>query len=221
MTKYNIALVDDELLFTRGMKLLLEQEEDIHVIAEATNGQQILDLLKQDQYHIDIVLLDLSMPVMDGVDALLEIGRLHPEVKVIILSSHYNDSIILRLLDDGASGFLAKSEKPEDVVTTIREVGQRGFCINDHILQLIRNRRLLAKNKELNCALTDREKEIVNLMCNEYTSKEIGKKLFISSRTVDGHRNKIFEKTGCKNIAGVIVYAIERNIFEINISKYQ
>jgi len=220
MIKHKVILVDDELLFISGMRLLLELEDDIEVVGEASNGRELLDSLGNGA-GADVVLLDLSMPVLDGVDTLSLMGQQYPDMKVIILSSHYNDSIILRLLDEGASGFLAKNESPTEVVRTIRQVGERGFCINDHILQLIRNRRLLAKHKELDCSLSARELEIVNLMCNEYTSKEIANKLFISPRTVDGHRNKILEKTGCKNIAGVVVYAIERNIFEIKISKYQ
>ena len=220
MIKHKVVLVDDELLFIKGMRLLLEQEEDIEVVGEASHGREFFDNMNKGTVA-DVVLLDLSMPVLDGVDTLSLIGQQYPDMKVIILSSHYNDSIILRLLDEGVSGFLAKNESPAEVVRTIRQVGERGFCINDHILQLIRNRRLLAKTKELDCSLSARELEIVNLMCNEYTSKEIASKLFISPRTVDGHRNKILEKTGCKNIAGVVVYAIERNIFEINISKYQ
>ena len=221
MTKFKMTIVDDEKLFVKGIKLILESEDDIEVVNEASNGKELLDLLTRPDYESDIILLDLSMPVLDGVDTLLEINRLGYDLKIIILTSHYNDSIILKLLDEGVSGFLAKDVDPDEVILTIRKVAENGFYINDYILQLIRNRRLIAKKKEAIDTLSSREKEVINLMCHEFTTKEIAQKLYISPRTVEGHRNRILEKTGCKNIAGVVVYAIEHNMYEINLSKYR
>jgi len=220
MTKFKVTIADDENLFIKGMKLILEQEDDLIVTNEVNNGKELIDLLDEEDHEVDVILLDLSMPVLDGIDTLIEINKTKPGYKIIILSSHYNDSIILKLLDEGASGFLAKNEDPDEVINTIRQVASKGFHINDYILQLIRNRRLLAKNKDILSNLSSRELEIIKLMCMEYTTKEIAKELFISPRTVDGHRNRILEKTGCKNIAGVVVYAIVRNIFKVNINRY-
>lgn len=221
MTECKIAIVDDEKLFIRGIKLLLEMEGDLKVTHEANNGQEFMDMVIQPEFDADVVLLDLSMPIKDGIDTLLEINKKKIGLKIIILTSHYNDSIILKLLDEGVSGFLAKNENPDQFILTIRKVMEKGFYINDHIMQLIRNRRLLAQKKAHSEVLTSREMEIVNLLCNELTTKEIARQLFISPRTVEGHRNRILEKTGCKNIAGVVVYAIEHNLFEVNISKYK
>jgi DNA-binding NarL/FixJ family response regulator len=221
MTKTKVAIVDDEILMIKGMKVLLEQEGDIIVTNEATNGRELLDLIISRSLDADIILLDLSMPEMDGVDALKEINRFDEEYKIIVLTSHYNDSLILKMLDEGVSGFLAKNENPEDVINTIRKVAQKGFHINDHVLQLIRQRRFLAKKKNNKESLSKREIEIIEHVCNELSTKEIAEKLFISPRTVEGHRNRILEKTGCKNIAGVVVYAIEHNLFAVNISKFQ
>ena len=221
MIKHKITIVDDEQLFKAGVKLLLELEADIEVIHEASNGQELLDLVEEPNFQSDVILLDLSMPVLDGIDTLRILNERDHGFKIIILSSHYNDSIILKLLDEGVSGFLAKNEDPGVVMHTIRKVAENGFYINDYILQLIRNRRLIAKTKETIVGLTTRELEIITLICNEFTTKEIAQKLYISPRTVEGHRNRILEKTKCKNIAGVVVYAIEHNMYEVNITKFR
>ena len=220
MTKYKVAIVDDEKLIRQGMKLILEQGNKIEVTNVAENGQDLIDQIDSNNFHADIILLDLSMPVLDGIDTLIELNkRGHPH-QIIILTSHYNDSIILKLLDEGAAGFLAKNEDPSEVIKTVIQVGEKGFHINDYILQLIRKRRLLSAQKKLKLELTPREIDIIGLICEEYTNKEIAEKLYISPRTVEGHRNRILEKTQCKNIAGVVIYAIEHNLFDVKISKY-
>lgn len=220
MTKYKVAIVDDETLLRQGMKMILEQGNNIEVTNVAENGQDLINQIDANTFDADIILLDLSMPVMDGIDTLLELNRRDLSYNIIILTSHYNDSIILKLLDEGAAGFLAKNEDPSEVIKTVIQVGEKGFHINDYILQLIRKRRLLSAQKKLKLELTPREIEIIGLICQEYTNKEIAEKLYISPRTVEGHRNRILEKTQCKNIAGVVIYAIEHKLFDVNISKY-
>ena len=220
MTKYKVALVDDEQLIRQGLKMILEQGGKIEITNQAENGQDLLDQIDSGTFEADVILLDLSMPVLDGIDTLLEFNKRELSQNIVILTSHYNDSIILKLLDEGAAGFLAKNEDPSEVIKTVIQVAEKGFFINDYILQLIRKRRLLSAQKKLKLELTPREIEIIGLICQEYTNKEIAEKLFISPRTVEGHRNRILEKTQCKNIAGVVIYAIEHNLFDVNISKY-
>lgn len=220
MTKYKIAIVDDEVLFIEGMKLILGQNEQLEITNTAQNGAELLELIKTKQFNADVIMLDLSMPVLDGVDTLLALNEMKHPAKVIILSSHYNDSIIVKLLDEGAAGFLAKNENPDEVIKTIIKVAKKGFYINDYILQLIRNRRLLASRKKLHSNLSKREVEILILICEENTNKEIAEKLFISPRTVEGHRNRILDKTNSKNTAGLVIFAIENNLIDINISRF-
>ena len=220
MTKYKVALVDDEKLIRQGLKMILEQGKKIEITNQAENGKVLLDQIDAGTFEADVILLDLSMPVMDGIDTLMEFNKRDLPHHIIILTSHYNDSIILKLLDEGAAGFLAKNEDPAEVIKTVIQVAEKGFFINDYILQLIRKRRLLSAQKKLKLDLTPREIEIIGLICQEYTNKEIAEKLFISPRTVEGHRNRILEKTQCKNIAGVVIYAIEHNLFDVKISKY-
>lgn len=221
MDKIKVCLVDDEKLFIAGMKVILEMEDDIVVPIVASNGKDFFDKYEGNEDSVDIILLDLEMPIMDGVDALKKIMEKNLNVKVIILTSHYNDSMIIRLLDEGASGFLAKNENPDAVIETIKQIYKRGFHINDYIIQLIRNRRLMADRKLQNLDLTQREIDVLKLICMEYTNKEIGDKLNISPRTVEGYRQSILEKTYCKNTAGIVIYAIEHQLFDVKISKYK
>ncbi len=220
MTKLKIAIVDDELLFIQGMKLILEQNEMLEVTNTAKSGLELLGQLNSGEFEADIVLLDLSMPEMDGIDTLLKLNTMNVSVQVIILTSHYNDAMIVKLLDEGVAGFLAKNEDPQEVINTILKVGEKGFHINDHILQLIRNRRLLAKKNKLSEHLSPREIEILKLICQEHTNKEIAQKLFLSTRTIEGHRNRMLLKTQSKNTAGLVLYAVINNIVTIDNSKY-
>ena len=220
MSKIKIAITDDELLFIQGLKMILEHEPDLEVSFSAQNGKVLTEKLTAAPDIADIVLLDLEMPVMDGVDALMEIVNRNYPIKVIILTSHYNDGMIIKLLDEGAAGFLAKNEDPDIVIETIRQVHQKNFYINNYILQLIRNRRLFAKKRVAQQELTKRETEILSLICEENTNKEIADKLYLSARTVEGHRQNILEKTGCKYTVGLVIYAIEHHIIDINISRY-
>lgn len=216
-----LIIAEDENLFIQGLRMIFSQNPDIKIIETANNGRELIDIIVKDKLEPDIILLDLSMPVLDGIDTLLELNQMNLSAKVIILSSHYNDSIIIKLLDEGVSAFLAKNEHPDEVIKAIVEVHKKGFYINDYIMQLIRNRRLLAKKKQLHTELSNRELEILKLICQEFTTKEIAEKLYISPRTVEGHRNRILEKTHAKNTVGIVLYAIEHKILELNINKYQ
>lgn len=220
MTKIKIAIVDDELLFIAGMKAILEREENFEVSYTASNGAELIESFQKEDFDIDIILLDLSMPKTDGIDTLRYLNKHKITQKIIILTSHYNDSIIIKLLDEGASGFLAKNESPSEVIQTIKMVHTKGFYINDYIMQLIRNRRLFASKKQISEELSSREIEVLKLICEEYSTKEIADKLFISTRTVEGHRNKILEKTFSKNVAGLVIYAIEHGHIDVHFSKY-
>ena len=125
------------------------------------------------------------------------------------------------MLDEGASGFLAKNEDPVVVIDTIRKVIQKGFHINDYILNLVRHRRLNSKKKVIQTDLSLREIEVLKLICEEYTNKEIADKLFISTRTVEGHRKSLLEKIECKNTAGLVIYAIEHGLIEVNVLRFR
>lgn len=220
-TLYRVGIVDDEKLFISGIKLILSQHPNISVDFTAVNGKDLLEHLKNSPHMLDVVLLDLSMPVMDGVEALQSILQLPHYPRIIILSSHYNAGIISKMIRDGASAFLNKNEEPNEVLNTVLNVAEKGYHFNDFVFKVLRERNLTPPGKPDINILTEREDEILKLICEEFTNKEIGEKLFISARTVEGHRQNLLLKIGAKNTAGLIIYAIEKQIYKVRISRYQ
>lgn len=215
-----VALADDEALFRKGMKLLLEDYEGISVILEAQDGAQLLQLLQQAPTLPDVLLLDMKMPNLNGVDTAKALQEQFPSIKIIVLSTYFSKAFIVNMIELGAGSYLPKNANPDEVVATIREVYNHGFSYNQAVLEVIRDN-MLQKSKpkmplSFGVEITSREKEILQLICEEYTTGEIAEKLFISPRTVDGHRNNLLEKLGCKNVAGLVVYAIQHQLVKIS-----
>jgi DNA-binding NarL/FixJ family response regulator len=216
----HLALADDEALFRKGMKLLLEDYEGISVVLEAQDGEQLLQLLDQASTLPDVLLLDMKMPNLNGVDTAKALQERFPSIKIIVLSTYFSKAFIVNMIELGAGSYLPKNANPDEVVATIREVHNNGFSYNQAVLEVIRDN-MLQKSKpkmplSFGVEITSREKEILQLICEEYTTGEIAEKLFISPRTVDGHRNNLLEKLGCKNVAGLVVYAIQHQLVKIN-----
>ena len=216
----HLALADDEALFRKGMKLLLEDYEGISVILEAQDGEQLLQLLREVTTLPDVLLLDMKMPNLNGVDTAKALLENFPNIKIIVLSTYFSKAFIVNMIELGAGAYLPKNATPDEVVATIREVYTNGFSYNQAVLEVIRDN-MLQKSKpkmplSFGVDITSREKEILQLICEEYTTGEIAEKLFISPRTVDGHRNNLLEKLGCKNVAGLVVYAIQHQLVKIN-----
>lgn len=216
----HLALADDEALFRKGMKLLLEDYEGISVVLEAQDGEQLLQQLRQATTLPDVLLLDMKMPNLNGVETAKVLQENFPSIKIIVLSTYFSKAFIVNMIELGAGAYLPKNATPDEVVATIREVHNNGFSYNQAVLEVIRDN-MLQKSKpkmplSFGVEITSREKEILQLICEEYTTGEIAEKLFISPRTVDGHRNNLLEKLGCKNVAGLVVYAIQHQLVKIN-----
>jgi len=209
-----IILADDEELFRKGILFLLEREKNFEVIFEASNGLELIDYLKQNDNYPDIIMMDLKMPFLNGVEATKIIHKEFPVVKIIALTSYNTKSFIANMIDVGASSYLVKSASPKSMIATINEVYKKGFYYDDIVLEVIQDNILSksSKNKFDDDYLTNREREVLELICQQYSTNEISQKLFISSRTVEGHRNNLLLKTESKNIAGLVVYAIQNKI---------
>ncbi|MEL6867712.1 MAG: response regulator transcription factor [Bacteroidota bacterium] len=218
MTKIRMAIVDDEALFRKGMRLLLDEYEDIEILFTAEHGQDLLDQLEKREDQPDLVLMDLQMPVMNGVDCTKALQKQFPDLRIVILTTHYSKSFIINMIELGAASYLPKDSDPEDVILTLREVMNKGFYYNDHVMAVIRQNMVnKIKRKSLRSVnLTNREQEVLQLICQQFTTSEIAQKLFISPRTVDGHRNSLLEKTNAKNTAGLVVFALENKIVELD-----
>lgn len=204
MNKINVLLTDDHQLIIDGLKSLLKDQEDINVSAEANNGREALQILSF--LPIDVVLMDIDMPVMNGIETLKEIKKQHPVVKVIILSMHNESGMIKSLIDLGANGYLLKSCSQDEVLSAIRKVAAGQSSFSTDVTMALLNPTHHEQKTEI---LTERETEILKLIAAGFSNKEIGDKLFISHRTVDTHRTNLMKKLSVNNIAGLISYAIK------------
>ena len=219
--KYNVAIVDDEVLFRQGLAMMVNNHELLDAGISADHGVHLMELLNASEHLPDLLLCDLEMPQMNGVEVTKEMSIKYPDVKIVILSSHYEPSLIMKMMEIGASAFMPKNEKPDEFYNTIVNVIEKGFHYNDFIVQLIREKMHFGRKKEtkIHVDLTEREKEVLELICEQKTNKEIGESMFISSRTVEGHRKKLLEKTNSKNTAGLIIFAIENGYYSVSIKK--
>ncbi len=220
--KIKLAIADDHALFRKGIVNILQQVPDFEFVIQASNGQELLDMLAllPIENYPEVVLMDLQMPVMDGMKATEMMKADYPEIKIIALSMHDEDHFVSHLMEIGANGYLLKDSDPEEVETAIYTVVKEEFYYGA-FLNKVMHRRMLNKNGiksvssfghiHKNTKLTERELEILRYICEGFTNTEIGEKIFLSPRTVDGHRTRIMDKVGVKNTAGLVVYAIKNN----------
>ncbi|MDO8368577.1 MAG: response regulator transcription factor [Saprospiraceae bacterium] len=218
-TNILIALADDEALFRRGMRLILEDYPDIEVMLEAENGDDLLSKIRSSNELPDVLLLDLKMPGMNGIEAAEVIRREFPSILIVVVSSHISKAFIINMIEIGAAAYLGKNAHPDEVVETIRMVQEKGFFYNATVMEVIRDN-MMGKNpvkpqRGFEVELTGREKEVLQLICEECTTQEIADKLFISNRTVEGHRNNLLSKLGCRNTAGLVVYALHSGLVKV------
>lgn len=210
-----IVLVDDEILFRKGISFLLEKEKNIKVIFEASDGSELISFLKESSIHPDIIIMDLKMPILNGVEATKLIRNEFPKIKIIALTSYNSKSFVANMISVGAVSYLVKNATPQELLLTINEVAAKGFYYDEFVMKNIQENMCVSKNIKSyldNNFLTSRELEILKLICEQKNTVEIAEKLFISPRTVEGHRNNLLLKTESKNIAGLVVYAIQNEI---------
>lgn len=210
-----LALADDQVLFRKGMALLLRDMAGARVVLECANGEELLAGLKST--NVDIVLLDLEMPVMDGMEAMRRMHLEFPAVKVIVLSSHDEEKFIAHLMELGANGYMLKTAEPDEIDTAIRSVAQNGFYLNDTVNRatlhgLVQKKQVKPTFNDID-PLSERELDVLRGICKELTTAEIAEKIFVSPRTVDFHRNNLLLKTGARNAAGLVVYAMTKGIY--------
>lgn len=212
--KRKIIIVDDHTLFRNGLRILLNNMEDYQVIAEAANGKQFLDLLET---HLpDLVLLDINMPVMDGIEAATIAHEKYPKLKIITLSMYGEEDYYYKMVNAGVKGFVLKNSDIKEVKTALDVVYDGGSFFSSELLQnLVNSLKSSPKSKEFHAELSEREMEILILICQGLSNQEIGDKLFISKRTVDKHRANILEKSESKNTAQLVVYAIKNRLVEL------
>ena len=213
MEKIKIIITDDHQLFRNGLKILLNAFQEFEVAGEASNGEEFLRLLKSTP--ADVVLMDINMPEMDGIEATRKGLKVNPGIDIIALSMYGEEEYYYKMVDAGAKGFLLKDSDISEVKEAIMTVKRGGSYFSQellyHVIQKIKHR----ENESKSANLSKREKEILMKICEGLSNQEIAETLFISKRTVDKHRANLLGKTNSKNTASLILFAIRNKLIEI------
>lgn len=219
----NIGLVEDQFLFREGMKAILSSYEEFEVVMESEDGFSVMDKLANCETLPDVLLVDLSLPKdgdhdFDGIAVTDVVVENYPKIKILILSVHDDDAFVAELIERGAHGYLIKDSDPNEVTEAIKSVYSKGSYINQKTLLAIQKKmnqkHKTSTRKSQDEALTRREIDVLRLVCQQKTTGEIAEELFISSKTVDGHRNNLLHKTHSRNVAGLVLYAIKKGLIE-------
>jgi DNA-binding NarL/FixJ family response regulator len=211
-----VAITDDHALFRAGVKTALSAHKDIKMVAEAENGMQLLTILKHIQP--DVILLDIQMPIMDGISTLPEIKKLYPNIKVIMLTMHNDHSMISKLMELGANSYLTKNSDSDVIHEAIKTVHEQEYFFNQltnkALIDGLRTKRQAESSLPVDAKLTDKEISILRMICEEKSTKEIADLVDLSPRTVEAIRDKLKVKTGAKSLAGLVMYAVKSGIIE-------
>ena len=218
MRKIKVAVCDDHNLFRAGVVSILSLVPDFDLMLEAANGQELIDKLPRKTP--DVVLLDLQMPVMDGTATADYLRENYPLIKIIVITMHDEDRMVLHLLEKGVSGYLLKDTEPAEMERAIRKVMDDGIYLTEFVskamLRKMTNKTAVVKQPSAfynsKVLLSEREKEVLKLICEGFSTQEVSEKIFLSPRTVEGHRLRILEKTGTKNTAGMVAYAFKNDL---------
>lgn len=205
----NVVITDDHDLFRFGLSELLKKHNDISVVKTVSNGKQLLELLKTNK-TIDVVLLDITMPDMDGFEVLDKIDQLNSKIKPIIISMHNEGNYIAKCAKKGAYGYLIKNADEDELLLSIRSVAKGKKYFGPKISEKMVN--FMSENKVSSQLLSNKENEVLQLIAKGFTTKEIASKLFVSARTIETHRANILKKFEVKNTAALIKKAIEKKI---------
>jgi len=218
----NVMIVDDHVLYRAGVRTTLSNKKDIKVIGEADNGLHLLNMLKGGM-HPDVILLDIQMPVMDGIATLPELKKLYPEIKIIMLTLLDDHSVVAKLMELGANSYLVKTSDAEIIYEAIKTCFKQEYYFN-----MLTNKALLNNLRQSNARpayqaqqddtkLNDKEIVILQLMCEEKTTREIAETVNLSPRTIEAIRDKLKAKTGTKSTAGLIMYAVKNKLLKEDI----
>lgn len=211
-----VAIADDHKIFRKGVILSLRHYSNIKFVLEADNGEELLNHL--DEAKPDVILMDLRMPVKDGIEATKFISKHYPNIAVIVLTMHEDDRFVTHLMENGANGYLLKSTDPSEIKKAITDVVTKGYYLNNFVNRILLKR---AHNKTKSIPslnndfpVTDKEKDVLRYICMEFTSQEIGQKMEISPRTVESIKERLMERFGVKNTAGLVFFAVKNNLVD-------
>ncbi len=213
MAPISVCIVDDHTLFRNGLRLLLNASSEVRVIAEAGNGQEYLRVLEETLP--DVTLMDIEMPEMNGIETVTQAVKFFPELRIITLSMYGEEEYYVKMIDAGVKGFILKNSDISEVINAIKAVHEGGtYFSQDLLLNVVKNIRSGRLPATADTHLSEREIEILQKICQGYSNQEIADQLNISKRTVDKHRSNLLEKTGSKNTANLVIYALKHKLVE-------
>jgi DNA-binding NarL/FixJ family response regulator len=211
-----IAIADDYKIYRDGLKVGLSADENLQIVFEADNGEELLKGL--EVYEPDVILMDLKMPIMDGMEATKEVRKKFPTTKVLVVTMYDDDKFIIHMMENGANGYLLKNAEPDEIRKSIYAVHENGYYFNDVVNKALLKKLVLKNNLKpsfnQNIELTEREMEVLKLICQEKTAAEIAKEIFLSPRSVEGIRQRLIEKVGVRNTAGLVMFAVKNNMVD-------
>ncbi len=216
MSKIKLAIADDYKIYRDGLKVGLSADDNLEVIGEADNGEDLMKAL--ETISPDIIIMDLKMPIMDGMEATKAVRKKYPTIKVLVVTMYEDDKFIIHLMENGANGYLLKNAEPDEIRKSIYALYENGYYFNDLVNKALLKKLVLKNNLKpsfnQNIELTEREQEVLKLICEEKTAAEIGKEIFLSPRSVEGIRQRLIEKVGVRNSAGLVMFAVKNGIVD-------
>ncbi len=216
MELVKVAIADDHKIFRKGVILSLRQYTNIKFVQEADNGQDLIDGLAESVP--DVILMDLKMPIKDGIETTKYVNKNFPGIRIIILTMYEDERFVGHLMDSGANGYLLKSTDPAEIKKAISDVMRTGFYLNNFVNKILikKNYSKQKFNPNLNSeiVISEREKEVLTLVCMEYTAQEIAQKMDISARTVEAIKDRLMERFGVKNSVGLVFYSMKNSLID-------
>jgi len=216
MNIIKVAIADDHKIFRKGVILSLRQYTNIKFVQEAENGEELLNGLAEAEP--DVVLMDLRMPVKDGIEATKTISKDFPRIHVIVLTMYEDERFVSHLMENGANGYLLKSADPSEIKKAILEVVAKGYYLNNFVNKVLlkkshsRTKIIPSLNSEI--VISDKEREVLRLLCMEFTALEIAQKMYISPRTVEAIKDRLMDRFNVKNTAGLVFFAVKNNLID-------
>lgn len=212
-----LVIADDHEIYRDGLKIMLRKQSDIEVIGEASNGKELVELTRK--LEPDIILTDIVMPVMDGIDATRRLSQMYPAINIIALSMFDQDNLIIDMLEAGAKGYLLKNADKGEIIEAIKSIFKNVpyYCRSTSVklARMIGQSKFNPYKKIEKPSFSEKEVKIIQYICQEFTNKEIGRELYLSDRTVEGYRVKILGKMNVKSTAGIVIYAIKNGIYKL------